>query len=649
MQKQILIIEDEINHCELIKISFEGMEEQFELKFVSCIEDARKCFETNTPDLVLSDVVLPDGLGTDLLPAIKKGDNPPLVIMSSRGDEKIATEAMKNGAMDYLVKSPDIFCQIPGIVSRCLKQREEIEKQNSLRQKIRDSEEKFRTIASTAKDAIILLNNDGKIIFWNTAAEKMFGFRFSEIKGEEFHFKIVSGQFQQAAREGFKQFSKTGQGPLIGRTLEMHAQNKEGQVFPVELSISSLKLKGKWNALGIIRDISERKKIEENLKKFKLVVEHSVEMAIITDPDGNIEYANPAFEKYTGYKMDECLGKNPSFLKSGKHSESFYKNLWDTINKGEYWRGQLINRKKNGELYTEEMTITPILNKKGDVTNYVATKSDISEKLKSQKQQFIADKMASLATLVAGVAHEINNPNNFIMMNAPLLKESWEATIPILEEYSRQHGDFAISGIPFSQIKHDIPELLQAIFEGSARIAAIVKNLNLFCQQESSGKKPLDMNQILNDCKELFSSFIQKRTDSFSLKLYPALPPIFGNPFDIRQLVTNLIRNACQALRQKHEKIMVSTVYNRAAEQIIFVVEDEGIGIPPKELDWILDPFYTTKGLKGRGLGLSTCFGIVEDHNGTIEFTSEEGQGTNVVVKFPVMKENRAPSKPVFK
>jgi polar amino acid transport system substrate-binding protein len=256
-----------------------------------------------------------------------------------------------------------------------------------------------------------------------------------------------------------------------------------------------------------------------------------------------------------------------------------------------------------------------------------------------------AGKMVALGTLVSGVAHEINNPNNFIMLNAPLLKETWERVLPILDEYYKEEGDFKIGGMRYPEMRQRIPRLLSGIADGSKRIQQIVEDLRDFVRRDASGmNQSVDVNVVVRSATSLLSNMIAKATSHFSVKYDEKLPLLKGNSHRLEQVIINLIQNACQALPDVRRAISLSTAYDEKTSSIVVKVQDEGVGISPEVLPHIADPFFTTKSLSGGiGLGLSISSRIIKEHGGTLTFTSEPGKGTTAEIILPVLGANHNP------
>jgi len=271
-------------------------------------------------------------------------------------------------------------------------------------------------------------------------------------------------------------------------------------------------------------------------------------------------------------------------------------------------------------------------------------KGDIKARKKAEReaeqrrQQLIeADKMASLGILVAGVAHEINNPNNFITMNAPILQRAWEDFLPILEKHYKRHGDFPVAGIPFSEMREHIPELFFGILDGSERIRRIVINLRDYARQGVSDLDQLvDLNACLRAALTLLAGPLKKATNHLTIKYASDLPLIRGNFQRIEQVIINLLQNAYQSLDSPERALTVLTGHKSPNGTVFLEVEDQGCGIAGKSIRRIQDPFFTTKRDDGgSGLGLSISAGIMEEHGGRLEFKSQPGKGTVARAVFP--------------
>ena len=270
-----------------------------------------------------------------------------------------------------------------------------------------------------------------------------------------------------------------------------------------------------------------------------------------------------------------------------------------------------------------------------DITPQRAAESEA----KLRREQLIqADKMIALGTLVAGVAHEINNPNSFVTLNAPLLAEIWEHTKPILDDYSKQHGDFDLGIGTYSEMRDEVEVLFNDIIEGARRIRTIVKDLKNFARQNpSEAFDMIALNDSVHAVCALLRNAISKATTNVEISCAENIPAVRANKQRLEQVLMNLIINACQALPDRSHGIRIATGVDAARREAFIRIEDEGCGIPAEHLTRIMDPFYTTKrDSGGTGLGLSISSTIMEEHGGRLEFQSEINKGTAATMILPL-------------
>lgn len=268
----------------------------------------------------------------------------------------------------------------------------------------------------------------------------------------------------------------------------------------------------------------------------------------------------------------------------------------------------------------------------------VAERKRALDELKLHQDKLIqADKMASLGILVAGVAHEINNPNGLILLNMPILREVYRDADEVLEARYHDQGDFTLGGLPYSRMRDEVPHLLEEMQEGANRIRRIVEELKNFARQDNSAAvETVDFNAVVQAAVRLVDSSLRSSTNHFEAQYAPSLPPVLGNAQRIEQVVINLILNACQALPDMEHGIFLTTFYDQATGAVVFKLSDEGLGIAPEHLPHLTDPFFTTRRENGgTGLGLSVSDTIVKEHNGTLKFNSTPGAGTTVTLTIP--------------
>ncbi len=242
-----------------------------------------------------------------------------------------------------------------------------------------ESSESYRKLIGTAQDAIIRIDEGGMVNVWNESAERIFGYSEREIIGKPVT-TIIPESYRKQHENGLRQFIKTGDARIMDKTVEVYGITKEGIEVPIEMSLAFQKDKDDhYSFMAIIRDITERRMKEGEIKKLSYAIEQSPVSVVITDTEGNIEYVNRKFTQVTGYSYEEVIGKNPRVLKSDETTSEEYRELWETITSGKEWRGEFCNKDKNGAIYWESASISPVKNDAGVITHFIAVKEDITE------------------------------------------------------------------------------------------------------------------------------------------------------------------------------------------------------------------------------------------------------------------------------
>jgi len=396
----------------------------------------------------------------------------------------------------------------------------------------------------------------------------------------------------------------------------------------------------------IINRTQAEEAMRQSEEKYRTIL-HSIEEGYYeVDLDGNLTFFNDSLCTILGYSKDELAGMNyRRFMGSETAAQVFetFNNVYRTGKATKSFDWQSIS--KDGEKKYVETSVSSMVNSEGQVIGLRGVARDVTERKKAeeqgrlhQQQLMHASKMVALGTLVSGVAHEINNPNNFIMLNSPILKEAWENAMPVLEKYYQENGDFVIGGMNYSEMRENIPTLFSGIAEGAKRIKQIVEDLKNYVRDDTADlTQAVDINAVLMSAVSLVSNMIEKSTNHFDIDYGKNLPPLKGNFQRLEQVAINLIQNACQALASTDKGIFISTSYDKETASIVIRVKDEGTGIAPENLSRITDPFFSTRQKSGGvGLGLSISSRIIEEHGGSIRFESQPCVGTTVELILPV-------------
>ncbi|GAB4442301.1 MAG: hypothetical protein Fur0044_38720 [Anaerolineae bacterium] len=384
----------------------------------------------------------------------------------------------------------------------------------------------------------------------------------------------------------------------------------------------------------------ERQRAEEELRKLSKAVAQSANMIVITDIQGRIEYANPRFTETTGYTLDEAMGQTTQILKSGHPPPEVYQQLWKTITAGKEWRGEFYNKKKNGELYWESASISPIKNADGVITHFLAVKEDITERKRAEEtrakledQLRHAQKMESIGRLAGGVAHDFNNMLTVIQGYCALMQDQIPAGDPLLAD-------------------------LNQIRRASERASTLTRQLLAFSRQQVLAPTVLDLNELVANLQKMLGRLIGEDI-TLSTVLQPGLWSIIADPGQMEQVIMNLVVNARDAMPTGGQIILeTDNVYVDASYAqthlevpigpcVLLVITDTGHGMDKPTLARIFEPFFTTKEQgKGTGLGLATVYGIVKQSGGHITVYSEPGQGTTFKIYLPATESPATPLTP---
>jgi two-component system cell cycle sensor histidine kinase/response regulator CckA len=465
---------------------------------------------------------------------------------------------------------------------------------------LRESEETARALLNAPDDAAALLDPDGVVLAANETAGEVLGVRVSDLLGMCL-FDLFSPEQAAAAGKSLAKVVRSGE--KLRFVQEWKGRSFTITIYPVldaKLSVSRLAI--------FARDISDQIGGERARNRLATAVEQAAEAIMITDVDGVIEYVNPAFEDVTGYSQAEALGTNPRMLKSGQHDEAFYAHLWRTIRAGDVWAGHLVNRRKDGTLYEEEATISPVRDREQRIVNFVAVKRDVTEQTALQAQLRQSQKMEAVGQLAGGVAHDFNNLLQALVSTLELLRAQGD---------DRERREAAIS------------EVEAYVKRGSS----LTRQLLLFSRRGVTRRERLELNEVLRETSSLLQRLVRENIH-VDVELEPASLPVEADRGQLEQVLVNLVVNASDAMPGGGR--MVLRTGRRPEGHVCFEVEDTGRGIAEELREKVFEPFFTTKAAeKGTGLGLSVVHGIVTGHGGWVELVSEIDRGTLFRVVLP--------------
>jgi PAS domain S-box-containing protein len=493
----------------------------------------------------------------------------------------------------------------------------DITNKKNVEERLKESENKLRMLFQNHSAVMLIVDPEtGDIVEANKAAVKFYGWPSHEVQN------INLSKVNRLPSDEFFERMKAAKNPENVFFESVHYKD-DGSPVNVEIFSSNIHLDNKELLHIIIHDISDKKSAEQKLQLLNRAVDQNPVTIIITNPEGKIEYVNPAFTEMTGYIFSEVKGKTLSVLNSGLQTKEFYANLWNTITSGNDWTGEYRNRKKNGEIYWQETVISPILNKKGNITHFVAVMEDISEEKKMIEDLLFAKEKAEesdrlKSAFLANMSHEIRTPMNGIIGFTNLLKEQ------------------SLRG-------EDRKKYINIIKKSSERMLSTINDLIEISKIES-GTMEFDISEVnINELLEFINHVFLPEATKKGLEMYMHRPL----PYEIARIETdfeklnsilsNLVKNAIKYTSSGR----IDIGYRMNLNQIEFFVKDTGIGIEKDRQKVIFDRFVQadlslSRPYEGAGLGLSIAKGYIDMLGGKIWVQSELQKGSRFYFTIPV-------------
>ncbi len=495
----------------------------------------------------------------------------------------------------------------------------DITKRKVAERELRDSEERYRLLVEQSPVAIAV-HSEWQIVYVNDAAVRMSGASSAEQLLGKSILELIHEDSQEAALD---HIVVTLAGEKRLQPAELKFLRVDGSTALVEVKSAPIVYLGKPAIQTVIHDVSERKRIEDKLRLQSAALNTAANAIVITDRDGKIEWVNPSFEKLTGYNSSEAIGTDMSFIvKSGKQDKMFYKDMWDTILSGRVWHGQLINRRRDGTLYSEEMTITPVSDDEGEITHFVAIKEDITKRKSLEEELAQAQKLDAIGKLAGGVAHDYNNILGVVLGYGELIR-------------NKLHRDDSIR-------RH-----LDGIIAAARRGSELTKQLLTFARGEAVSPRVVNINLVIESIKKMLQRIIGENLN-LVFKPQTGIWNVRIDSTQLDQILLNLATNARDAVDDigtitiETSNVKTDGAFVRdhpgslAGEYVKIVFSDTGRGMDQKVVREIFEPFFTTKPKgRGTGLGLAMVYEIVKQNKGTIDVQSELGAGTTFDIYFP--------------
>jgi PAS domain S-box-containing protein len=514
-------------------------------------------------------------------------------------------------------------------------------------QKLEKSEARFRNLADFAPIGIFEADAQGNYTFVNRKWSEIMRLSSDQALGKGWHSALYPDE-KQLVEEEWLWASKDG----WEFRLEYRVKNTVTSDKWVNVSATPLMDEdgGVSSYMGVVTDVTERHLAEialrESEARFRTLFEQSEDAILLLVPGTCMVIdVNSTTEQLCGYTKDEMIGYDFNLFKLQPECDDCLLSLCKLS-------GPEIRNIEHAVLFKKDSTEmhvsvrAKVITIQGEDVIFctmrdIGLRLILEEEARAMQARMIhANKMNSLGLLVAGIAHEINNPNNYIMVNAQMLYKIWEDLAPILKEEEQRKGDYSLGGLPYSELEEALPEMITAINDGSRRIKSIVSTLKNHTRKGKTAMEGLEINRVVAASMMLLKHHVKKYTDNFVLELEEGTPLILGSSQQLEQVIINLVMNALQSLTDRKQGLSLKTSFSAEQRAVLITVTDGGCGIPDGVKNMIMEPFFTTKlDSGGTGLGLSIARSIVVAHQGEIDVSSHVGEGTVVTVSLPVAEE----------
>jgi PAS domain S-box-containing protein len=621
---RLLSIEDNPDDYELlVSLLKASTRHSYAVDWARDFADGFEALMRGNYDVCIVDYALGSRDGVDLVfQATEAGTYVPMIFLTGKGDAGVEKRALSAGAADFLVKG-DIDAER---LERAI--RHSVER-GRIAATLRERERQLRAVFDGTLDAMLIANDDGQYVDANEAALALLGLTREQLSGTGITDTAPVDATEKEVRGAWAEFLRTGRADG-----EFRLRRKDGKVLVIEHRGTARIMKGRH--LSVFRDVTERKQIEDQRLRLSAMVESAVDAIAGITLDGSIEYWSPSCGRIFGYSSHEVTGEPLRIVVPEDRLDEFERML-QLVNDGEAVRDrETVRHRRDGTLFAASVTLAPVV-QRGKIVAVSAVTRDISEKKKLEAQLAISDRMASMGTLAAGVAHEINNPLAALTANLDLLAEQLGARPP-LDGSARPNS-----------ASSQVLELLGDARSSAQRIRRITRDLKLFSRPDERQRGAVELHGVIDSTIQMAWNEIRHRARL--VKDYGDVLPVHGNETELAQVFLNLLVNAAQSIPEgsaKANEIRISTTLNDSGH-VAIEIRDTGVGIPAAALKHVFDPFFTTKPAGvGTGLGLSICRRIVDDLGGTISVESAPGEGTTFRVILAVSTaEPRAPSPPV--
>ncbi len=617
---RILHLEDDDNDAELVAAALASDGIRSDIVRVGNELDFRAQLKHGAFDLIIADYALPafDGLAA-LRIARREVPHVPFIVVSGTLGEELAIETLKTGATDYVLK--DRLFRLGPALRRALREAAKEREREKAEIALEDNQKRLDFALRASRMGVWSWEVDQNVFRGDERMTELLGADPirppSDIQGFLSHVHQEDRDRVESTIDAAREHQK-----------ELHI---EYRVATGDTAVRHVATRGQFSVdgatrnrlIGVSWDVTEMRREEQQQRLLSTVLESAINAVLITDAEGRINWINSAFTELTGYTMSEVVGKNPRIFKSGKHDSDFYRRMWETLQRGVPWQGQIVNRRKDGSLYTEETVICPVRGAYGETTSFVCMKRDISLEVDLTRQLQQSQRLEAVGRLAGGIAHDFNNILTVISGNA----------------------DLALADLPLDE---PVTEAFREIADAARRAVSLTRQLLAFSRKQILQPRVIDLNELVSGTEKMLRRMIGEDI-KLRTRLRPGLASVMADPGQIEQIVMNLAVNARDAMPRGGELFFetenieihethsgIGGVRMRSGRYVKLTVADTGEGMDEETLTRIFEPFFTTKEKgKGTGLGLSTVYGIVKQSGGYIWARSAPVAGTSFEILFP--------------
>ncbi len=550
-----------------------------------------------------------------------------------------------SGSLRHLLASGST-CTLPDWASILVM--EDISERRRAELACRDSEAMFRLIVETAAEGIWLIDAESKTKYVNEYMARILGYSSSEMGGRDIaDFLDEAGRKRAAHNLAMR---KAG----LSETYDQILRAKDGHAVPTRISASSLRdhsglyLGGLAMVTDLTVNVDAQGQLAKSEHRFSAALDALPFPVLIWTGEGEVVFVNRDWTGLTGYRSEDLPSTAAWVAKAfAGRDEAVLASIVERMGSREARHlGVFELANASGKSLVWDFNTAPI-GQLGDARMaFIISAVDITARVVAEREAeerrnllIRSERLASLGVLVAGMAHEINSPNHTIALTTSLLGEVWSSVRQVLDEALAGREDLLLGGIEYAELREEMPKLIKGVQEASSHIDGIVKGLKDFSRSDEGMElSAVDVNTMVTASIAIMKPQLRKSTDNLVVQLGSGLPLVLGDFNRLEQVMVNLLQNACQALTDRSQSLVVTSLFDRERNMVLVKVKDGGIGMGAEVIEHIREPFYTTKRSSGGlGLGISISVTIVEELGGNLDWESESGEGTTATLSLPAM------------